>query len=231
MEHILATWGYLALFGIVLLSAMGIPVGSEVATGYAGALASGQLTTSHDHLSLAAVIVVAAAGELVGSIIGYMIGRFGGRPLVDRVGKYVLLTHRDLDRAEEWFARRGEPFVLFGRFIPLLRSFVSLAAGLGEMTFGKFIGFTVVGVVVWCGVLASIGYSLGASWHHVIKVFSDAGYVAAALLVLAVVVVIVHRVRVVRAEHASVPRGLHTRQARDARGQSSATPPRDEVPR
>lgn len=231
MEHILATWGYLALFGIVLLSAMGIPVGSEVATGYAGALASGQLTTSHHHLSLAAVIVVAAAGELVGSTIGYMIGRFGGRPLVDRVGKYVLLTHRDLDRAEEWFARRGEPFVLFGRFIPLLRSFVSLAAGLGEMTFGKFIGFTVVGVVVWCGVLASIGYSLGASWHHVIKVFSDAGYVAAALLVLAVVLVLVHRVRAVRAEHARVPHGLHSRQAREARGQSPATPPRDEIPR
>jgi membrane protein DedA with SNARE-associated domain len=212
MEHILSTWGYLALFGIVLLSAVGIPVGSEVATGYAGALASGQLTTSHHHLSLGAVIVVAIAGELVGSIIGYSIGRFGGRPLVDKVGKYVLLTHRDLDRAEAWFARRGEPFVLFGRFIPLLRSFVSVAAGLGEMTIGKFLAFTVVGCAVWCSVLASIGYSLGASWHHVIKVFSDAGYVLAALFVITVVVFLVHRISVVRSE-----RAMHTREGLRAR--------------
>lgn len=219
MEHILATWGYLALFGIVLLSAMGIPVGSEVATGYAGALASGQLTTSHDHLALGAVILVAIAGELVGSILGYSIGRFGGRPLVDKVGKYVLLTHRDLDRAEAWFARRGEPFVLFGRFIPLLRSFVSVAAGLAEMTFGKFLAFTVVGVAVWCGVLAGIGYSLGASWHHVIKDFSYAGYVLAALFAVAVVVMIFHRISVLRAERAThASQGLHVRRETSARG-------------
>lgn len=203
MEHVLATWGYLALFGIVLLSALGIPVGSEIATGYAGALASGQLTTSHDHLALGAVIVVAVAGELVGSLFGYAIGRFGGRPLVDRVGKYVLLTHRDLDRAEAWFARRGDPFVFFGRFIPLLRSFVSVAAGLGEMSIGRFLAFTVAGCAVWCGVLASIGYSLGASWHHVIKVFSDAGYVLAGLFVIAVIALVVHRIRVMRMERST----------------------------
>lgn len=218
MEHILATWGYLALFCIVLISALGIPVGSEVATGYAGALASGQLTTAHDHLSLAAVIVVAVAGEVVGSVIGYSIGRFGGRPLVDRLGKYVMLTHRDLDRAEAWFARRGEPFVLFGRFIPLLRSFVSVAAGLGEMTIGKFLAFTVVGCAVWCALLAGIGYSLGGSWHHVIRVFSDAGYVVAALFVVAVVALLVHRISVVRAE-----RAMHTRQGLRARESARTT--------
>jgi membrane protein DedA with SNARE-associated domain len=212
MEHILATWGYLALFVIVLISATGIPVGSEIATGYAGALASGQLTTAHDHLALGAVILVAIAGEVVGSLFGYSIGRFGGRPLVDKIGRYVLLTHRDLDRAQGWFARRGEPFVLFGRFIPLLRSFVSLAAGLGEMTVGKFVAFTVVGCAVWCGVLASIGYSLGASWHHVIKDFSYAGYVLAALFVIAVIVVLAHRISVVRAE-----RAMHTGHGQPAR--------------
>lgn len=217
MEHILATWGYLALFGIVLISALGIPIGSEVATGYAGALASGQLTSTHDHLALGAVILVAIAGELVGSLFGYSIGRFGGRPLVDKVGKYVLLTHRDLDRAEAWFARRGEPFVLFGRFIPLLRSFVSLAAGLAEMTLGKFMAFTVVGVAVWCGLLASIGYSLGASWHHVIRDFSYAGYVLAALFAVAVIALLAHRISVVRAE-----RAMHTRQGLRAHARTPA---------
>jgi membrane protein DedA with SNARE-associated domain len=212
MEHFLATWGYLALFVATFISAMAIPIGAEIAIGYAGALASGELTTTgHDHLQLGLVIVVAALGEVVGSVAGYLIGRFGGRPLVDKVGRYILLTHKDLDRAEAWFARRGEPFVLFGRFIPLLRSFVSLAAGLGEMAVGKFLAFTVIGCAVWCAALASIGYSLGASWHHVIKAFSYAGYVVGALIVIVVIVAIVHRYRVVRAEKAAATEGRPAR--------------------
>jgi membrane protein DedA with SNARE-associated domain len=201
MEHFLATWGYLALFGATLISSMALPIGSEIAIGYGGALASGQLTTdAHDQPHLPLVILVAVAGELVGSLLGYAIGRFGGRPLVDRVGKYVLLTHKDLDRAEAWFARRGEPVVLFGRFIPLLRSFVSFAAGLGEMALAKFAIFTVIGCAVWCTALCSLGYSLGSSYNHVLKAFSWAGYVIGALAVIAVVVVFWHRLRSYRSQ-------------------------------
>lgn len=200
MEHFLSTWGYLALFGVTLISSLGPPIGSELAIGYAGALASGQLLSSPHHLNLGAVIVVAVVGELVGSTAGYLIGRFGGRPLVDRVGRFVLLTHRDLDRAEGWIARRGESFVLVGRLIPLLRSFVSLAAGLGEMSYGRFMAYTVAGSAIFCAALSSIGYSLGASWHQVIHGFSDAGYVFAALAVLAIAAAFAHRVSVVRAE-------------------------------
>ncbi len=204
MEGFLNHWGYLALFAATLISSLGIPVGSEIAIGYAGALASGQLTTGH-HLSLAVVILVATVGEVVGSLCGYAIGRFGGRPLVDRVGKYVLLTHRDLDRAEAWFARRGEPFVLFGRFIPLLRSFVSLAAGLGEMAIAKFTVFTVIGCAIWCGALSAVGYSLGSTWHHVLTKFSYVGYAVAGIIVVGIVVVLVHRITVMRSE-----RGAHS---------------------
>jgi membrane protein DedA with SNARE-associated domain len=204
MEHFLNHWGYLALFAATFISSMAIPIGSEIAMGYAGALASGQLTTpGADHLVLAGAIVVAIAGELVGSAAGYAIGRFGGRPLVDRLGRYVLITHRDLDRAEAWFARRGEPFVFFGRLIPLLRSFVSLAAGLGEMPVLKFAAFTVAGCAIWCTALVSVGYGLGSSWHHVIRDFDYAGYVFAALVVVTVALALAHRVRVVRAERGS----------------------------
>lgn len=207
MEHFLATWGYLALFGATLLSSLGIPVGSEIAIGYGGALASGQLaTTGKDHLSLALVIVVALLGELVGSSIGYAIGLFGGRPLVDRVGKFVLLTHRDLDRAEAWFDGRGESVVLFARLVPLVRSFISLAAGLAEMSRVKFALLTLLGCAIWCAALASIGYSLGSSWHHVIKDFSYAGYVAIVLVVLAVAVVFYHRLTTLRKERSGVDR-------------------------
>ena len=219
MEHFLETWGYLALFAVTLISAMGLPIGSEIAIGYAGALASGQLTTTGHHLQLGLVIVVAVAGELVGSCVGYAIGYFGGRPLVDRVGKYVLLTHKDLDRAEAWFDGRGEWIVLFGRLIPLVRSFISLAAGLAEMARVKFLVMTVIGCTIWCAALASIGYSLGASWHHVLKDFSYAGYVALVLVVIAVVLVVVHRVSTLRSE-----RGRHSPGAARTRASQEDAP-------
>jgi membrane protein DedA with SNARE-associated domain len=198
VEEFLKSAGYGAIFALSFISAMGLPVGAEVALIYGGVLASGQVPGEGKPLQLAVVIVVAVLGEVLGSVAGYSIGRFGGRALVDRVGKYALLTHKDLDRADAWFARRGEPFVLFGRFIPLLRSFVSFAAGLGEMALAKFMLFTVIGCVVWCAALCSLGYSLGSSYNHVLKVFSFAGYVLGALAVIAVVVIFWHRLRAYR---------------------------------
>jgi membrane protein DedA with SNARE-associated domain len=202
VEHFLETWGYVAVFGLSFVSSMGLPVGAEVAIIYGGVLASGQIPNEPHHLNVVVVILIATLAEVLGSLAGYLIGSFGGRALVDRFGKYVLLTHKDLDRAEVWFAKRGDPVVLFGRFIPLLRSFVSFAAGLGEMAITKFVVFTVIGCAVWCTVLTSVGYSLGASYNHVLKAFSYAGYVAAVLVVIAVAVLFWHRLRVLRSERA-----------------------------
>jgi len=189
--------GYGAVFALSFISAMGLPVGAELALIFGGVLASsaGAEANHVSQLSLALVIVLAILGEVLGSLAGYAIGRYGGRPLVDKFGKYLLLTHKDLDRADAWFARRGEPVVLFGRFIPLLRSFVSFAAGLGEMAPGRFIVFTVIGCAVWCTALCSIGYSLGSSYNHVLKAFSYAGYVLGVLAFIAVSVIFWHRLR------------------------------------
>ena len=199
MTHFLYSAGYAAVFVLSFISSMGLPVGSELAIIGGGALASGQVQGGKP-LNLAIVIILATLGEVLGSAAGYGIGRYGGRPLVDRVGKYVLLTHKDLDRAEAWFARRGEPVVFFGRFIPLLRSFVSFAAGLGEMAIGKFFLFTVIACAIWCTALASIGYSLGKTYDEVVHAFSYAGYVLVALAVVAVAVVFWHRYRTYKAE-------------------------------
>jgi len=209
VTHFLYTWGYAAVFVLSFISSMGLPVGAELAIIGGGALASGQVGQG-DHLNLAIVILLATLGEVLGSAAGYAIGRYGGRPLVDRVGKYVLLTHKDLDRAEAWFARRGEPVVFFGRFIPLLRSFVSFAAGLGEMAIGKFLLYTVIACAIWCSALASIGYSLGKTYDNLVHAFSYAGYVLVALAVVAVVVVFWHRYRSYKAEQVQ---GRHERQA------------------
>jgi membrane protein DedA with SNARE-associated domain len=200
MEHFLETWGYLAVFVLSFISSVGIPTGADVAVIYGGVLASGQIAHEPHHLNLTVVIVVVTIAEVLGSLVGYAIGLYGGRPLVDRVGRYVLLTHKDLDRAEAWFARRGDPVVLFGRFIPLLRSFVSFAAGLAEMALAKFIVFTTIGCAIWCTALSSLGYALGSSYSRVLKAFSYAGYMAAALAVAVIAALFWHRLRAVRAE-------------------------------
>jgi membrane protein DedA with SNARE-associated domain len=200
VEHFLETWGYVAVFVLSFISSMGLPVGAEVAIIYGGVLASGQVPGEPHHLNVLAVILIATLAEVLGSLAGYLIGYFGGRPVVDRFGKYVLLTHRDLDRAEAWFAKRGDPVVLFGRFIPLLRSFVSFAAGLGEMAIAKFLTFTIIGCAIWCTVLTIVGYSLGSSYKHALQAFSYAGYVAGALVVVVVAVLCWHRLRILRSE-------------------------------
>lgn len=205
VEHFITSWGYLAVFLLTVGEACCVPVPSEITLGLAGALASGytlQGTIEHHPLNLVFVILIGISGELVGSFIAYTVGRTGGRALVDRFGKYVLLSHRDLDRAEAWFARRGEPAVLLGRVIPVVRAFVSLPAGVAEMDPLRFGLFTLVGVAVWVSGLASIGYALGSRWHSMVRGFGYAGYVAVALVVVGLVVGFVHRLRVVRAQSA-----------------------------
>jgi len=209
LTNFLYHYSYFAIFLLSFISSMGIPAGSEVAIIGGGALASGQvhklLADGHPsgeffHLSLVLVILVAVAGEVAGSLVGYLIGLKGGRAAVDKWGRYLLLTHKDLDRAEAWFDRHGEPLVLFGRFIPLLRSFVSFAAGLAEMAFAKFVVFTVIGCAIWCTGLTLLGYSLGGTYDHVQKSFSYASYVVAVLVVAAVAFLIWHRYSTMRKE-------------------------------
>jgi len=201
VNHFLETWGYLAIFVLTLLESACIPIPSEVTLGLSGALASGAVISGvHGDLSLGWVIVVGILGSLVGSLIAYAVGRTGGRALVNRYGKYVLITHNDLDRVEAWFNRRGDSVVLIGRVVPVVRTFISLPAGLAEMDLTKFVVFTTIGVAVWVSLLCSIGYAVGTSWASVTKAFSYASYVVAAVVVVAIAVFIIHRVRAVRSE-------------------------------
>ena len=132
MQHFLSSWGYLALLLLTFAEAACVPIPSEVTLGYAGYLAS------TGRLDIAATIVLAVAGEFLGSFVGWSIGRFGGRRLVDKFGRFVLLTHSDLDRTERWFKKRGEPAVFFGRILPVIRTFISIPAGLAEMSLVRF---------------------------------------------------------------------------------------------
>ncbi len=128
MQSFVQSYGYLALFVLAVLESACIPIPSEVTFGFAGALAT-TAVTGHAQFTLWAIIVIGTIGSLVGSVIAYEVGRSAGRAIVDRWGKWILLTHHDLDVAEQWFDRYGAPSVLIGRILPVVRTVISLPAG------------------------------------------------------------------------------------------------------
>jgi membrane protein DedA with SNARE-associated domain len=197
MEGFLTHAGYGALIALCLVEACCIPIPSEITFGFAGVLAF------QGHLSLPAVIVVGSLAELGGSYIAYAIGRLGGRPLVEKLGRYVLITRADIDRAERFFAGRGALAVPLGRALPVVRAFISIVAGFSEMPAIRFGLLSFLGTVVYASALAAIGYGVGSAWQSVAHGFAVAGYVLAALVVIAVVAFIAYRLREVRKEVAS----------------------------
>jgi len=163
------TTGY---FGIILAMALEsccIPLPSEIVmplAGYFVYCSNSQLpaTTScppNAHFTLLGVGLAGAIGCVIGSAIAYGIGASGGRPLLLKYGKYVLISHADSDRADRWFARWGAPAAFFGRLLPVVRTYISLPAGISEMDFPKFILFTLLGSLPWTFSLAWIGMRLG----------------------------------------------------------------------
>lgn len=201
MESFITSNGYAAVVVLALLGGMCIPFPSEVTFGFAGALASGVLDHGQHHLSLAAVIVLGVAATVAGATIAYVVGRIGGRAFVDRYGRYVLLTHADLDRTERLFGRFGDGLVGVGQLVPLLRSFVGFGSGVAKVRVVPFVLLTAAGAAVWVSAITVIGYEAGKSWDHVLRWFGAAGYVAAALAVVAIAVGVWHRWQRVR--HAS----------------------------
>jgi membrane protein DedA with SNARE-associated domain len=196
MEHFLEHWGYAAIFAVALVEAVCIPFPSEITFGFTGALAA-----EHKyHFHLPEVIIVAVVGEICGCVVAYFIGLKGGRAVVDRYGRYVLLSHQDLDRADRFMADRGVLAVFVGRFIPLIRAVISLVAGVGEMPFVRFLASTGAATVLYGTGVALAGYELGHDWHKIVKGFTYAGLVAVVLVVLALALGVVHRLRALRAE-------------------------------
>jgi len=108
-----------------------------------------------------------AVGCTIGSVVTYWIGALGGRPLVERYGKYVLISRRDIERADEWFGRYGEATAFFSRLMPIVRTFISLPAGVARMNFPKFTVLTFIGSFFWCTALTVAGFFMGQHWRQV----------------------------------------------------------------
>jgi membrane protein DedA with SNARE-associated domain len=188
-------YGLYAVFLLMLVDAM-FPAASELVMLYAGAVAAGAfpghdvtLFGAHIESTFWGYVAMALAGTLgylVGSLIGWGIGRYGGRPFLERRGRWVHVTPESLNRAEAWFGRYGDGAVLVGRVVPVVRSFISIPAGVMEMPLARYTVLTAVGSAAWCFGLAGAGVALGSSWEHFHEQWRYADYVIVLALGLGV---------------------------------------------
>jgi membrane protein DedA with SNARE-associated domain len=197
MESFLQQAGYAALILFGFLEAACVPISSEVTFGFAGVLAYG------GHLNLVLVIILGSLAELAGSYFSYGVGRVGGRPLVDRFAKYVLVTTSDVDRAERFFAGRGAWAVPVGRMLPFVRAFTSLVAGLIDMPALLFGVLSLIGTLIYATVLTLVGYAVGSAWGTINHYISLGGYVIVAVAVIAIAAFVLYRLRQFRRERAN----------------------------
>ena len=204
-----ATHGAYAVFVLMAIDAL-LPAGGEVTMLVAGALAGGALA-SHDPVVLGhslptgAVSYVALAlagtlGYLLGALFGWVLGRWGGRPLLERHGRWVHLDAANLDRAERWFDRHGRGAVFLGRLTPVVRSFISIPAGAMESPLGPYTALTLAGSAIWCFAFAGLGWALGSNYETVHRAFSGVEVLVVAAAVLAAGAWVVRRRR--RVHHA-----------------------------
>ena len=183
---IVATISALGYFGIVLLMAIEsacIPLPSEIIMPFSGYL------VYTGRFNLWAVGVAGAVGCVLGSLIAYWVGMYGGRPLIEKYGRYVLISRHDLDLADRWFARHGQAIVFFSRLLPVIRTFIAFPAGVARMNLWRFIIYTFAGSLPWCLGLAYVGQRLGAQWDkdETLKtMFHRFDFVIGILIVLAV---------------------------------------------
>jgi membrane protein DedA with SNARE-associated domain len=194
MESFLASKVYVALILFGFLEAACIPISSEITFGFAGVLAY------EGHINLAVVIIIGSLAELGGSYASYAVGRVGGKPLVHKLGRYVLVTQGDVDRAERFLAGRGAWAVPVGRMLPFIRAFTSVVAGLVQIPAGLFGVLSLAGTVVYATALSVIGYELGHAWNSINHGLTLAGYALFAVVVVAVAGFVLYRLRQFRRE-------------------------------
>ena len=194
--------GVYAVFVLMLLSAV-IPAASEVVMLYAGAVAAGAFAGSevvvfghHFATGFGAYVAMAVAGVLgcwLGALIGWAIGAYGGRPFLERYGRWLHVSHQKLERAERWFDRFGSWTVLVGLSVPVVRSFVAIPAGILRLELRRFAPFALIGCIPFCFGLAAAGYALGSNWDRLHSVFRYVDWLVVAGAVLLVVYLVLRR--------------------------------------
>jgi membrane protein DedA with SNARE-associated domain len=204
ITQLIGDYGYLAVFVLMTLESACVPVPSEVTMLFGGALASAAFAGAGQELDLVAVGLLGTLGNLLGSWLAYWAGAVGGRPLVDRFGRYLLVLPHEVDRAHVWFERRGEVAVFVSRLLPVIRTFISLPAGVARMPFWRFTIYTVLGCLPWTFALAWLGYALGENWTAVEDVLQPVAWAIAAIVLAIGLWWVARRYRRVRAAYAAL---------------------------
>jgi len=185
VTNLIGDHGIPAVFFLMILESACLPVPSEVIMLFAGYL------VSIHSMSLVGAVAAGVAGNIVGSWIAWAVGMSGGRVLLERHGRYVHITPERLDMADRWFERRGERIVLIARCLPIIRTFISLPAGVARMPFWRFTIYTALGCVPWVLALTLVGVQVGSHWDTWHKRFEFLDYAIVAAIVAGVVYLVV----------------------------------------
>lgn len=178
---VISALGYGGVILLMAIESANIPLPSEIIMPFAGFL------VAQGVLNLYLAAVAGAIGCVLGSAFSYYLGAWGGRPLIERFGKYIFVSRRDLDMAENWFNKYGELTVFFGRLIPIIRTFISFPAGISKMNFSRFIIYSFLGSLPWSLALAFIGLKLGQNWENLRNYFRGFDVIILALIVIGII--------------------------------------------
>jgi membrane protein DedA with SNARE-associated domain len=197
-------YGLYAVFLLMFVDAV-LPAASELVMVYAGAVAAGAFadqtvtlfgtTIESTGWAYVAMAMAGVLGYTLGSVFGWTIGKLGGRPFLERHGRWVHVTPKHLGRAEAWFERYGDAAVLVSRVVPVVRSFISIPAGVVEMPLGRFTVLSFLGTIPWCFGLAGVGLALGSGWERFHESWRYADYLVIALVALAAVAIVARMVQ------------------------------------
>ena len=178
-------YGYLGVTFLMALESACIPVPSEIVMPFSGYLVYLAEQPGYDGtvMTLAGISLAGALGCTLGSIVAYFVGKHAGRRIIVRYGKYFLISEKHLVTAERWFEKYGDAATFISRLLPIIRTFISLPAGIAKMNFKKFVFYSFVGSLPWTFMLGYVGYALGPSWEDIMDVFHKLDLVVVAVLV------------------------------------------------
>ena len=187
--HIIEQFGYFGVFFLILIENVFPPIPSEVILLFSG------FFSSYTSLSVFYMILASTLGSFLGAIILYYIGKIFNKERLKKIvngrfGKILFLKEKDIDKADEWFDNKGNKSVFFCRFVPIVRSLISIPAGMSEMPMGKFIIYTICGSMIWNTVLICLGYRLGSNWEYVLTILDK--YQMLVIVILVIILSLIH---------------------------------------
>jgi len=181
IQDVVRTAGYPGVFLFILLESTLVPIPSEIVMPFAGFMAS------QGEFSLPVILLINSTAALIGSGLCYWIGVVGGKPFLERYGKYFLVRKHDIEKTEAFFAKHGNKTILIGRFVPVIRHVISVPAGIARMPLRGFFLQTFLGSTIWGGTLIILGYYVGANWESFAKTLKRVDLLIGGILVLAIV--------------------------------------------